>query len=290
MCGLPGGVQLRAQARLGALQSGWIDIAMPPGGVLRRNFLLGEKQKVAAAQPTLAPGEEAPRARGTAQLSGTVLGADGKPLEGAQVYLVGTAVGARADYRGAFHLTGLPAGTQTVEVRQISYAPKRFTVDLSPVRETRLAATLDQRATVLGEVKVEGKASSVIPGFDERAKRGLGPFLTRDDIHKRQPILLTDIFRSVPGLTVNFDGTNYGVTSSRSGGTGCNVQWYLDGSPFDNSSNDLDQMLRPDDIEAIEVYKSASEVPVQFQGANASCGTIVVWTKRSAARSKPKSQ
>jgi len=290
LCGIPGGVQLRAQARLGTKQSGWIDVTMPPGGVLQRNFLLGEKVKAVAAAPGLAPGEEAPKALGNAQLSGTVVGADGKPLEGAQVYLVGTAIGARADYRGAFHLTGLPAGTQTVEVRQLSYAPKRFAVDLSPVRVSKLAAVLDTRATVLGEVKVEGKAHVDIPGFEDRAKRGFGTFLTREDIEKQQPILLTDVFRSVPGMTVNFDGSNYAVTSSRSVGSGCNVQWYLDGSPFDNSSNDLDQMLRPDDIEAIEVYKSASEVPVQFQGSNASCGTIVVWTKRSAGRTKPPSK
>lgn len=288
LCGIPGGVQLRAQARLGTKQSGWIDITMPPGGVLQRNFLLGEKPKAVATAP--AAGQEAPKPLGTAQLSGTVVGADGKPLEGAQVYLVGTAVGARADYRGAFHLTGLPAGTQTVEVRQLSYAPKRFTVDLSPVRESRLAAVLDTRATVLGEVKVEGKAHVDIPGFEDRAKRGFGTFLTREDIEKQQSILLTDVFRTIPGLTVAFDGSNYVVQSARSAGTGCQVQWYLDGSPFDNSNNDIDQMLRPDDIEAIEVYKSASEVPVQFQGSNASCGTIVVWTKRSAGKAKPKSQ
>lgn len=288
LCGLPAGVQLRAQARLGTKQSGWIDITMPPGGVLQRNFLLGEKPKAVAAAPA-AGQSEAPKPLGTSQLSGTVMGADGKPLEGAQVYLVGTAVGARADYRGAFHLTGLPAGTQTVEVRQLSYAPRRFTVDLSPVRENRLAAVLDTRATVLGEVKVEGKAHVNIPGFEDRAKRGFGTFLTRDDIEKQQSILLTDVFRTIPGLTVGFDGSNYVVQSARSVGSGCQVQWYLDGSPYDNSSNDLDQMLRPDDIEAIEVYKSASEVPVQFQGQNASCGTVVVWTKRTAGKAKPKS-
>jgi hypothetical protein len=86
---------------------------------------------------------------------------------------------------------------------------------------------------------------------------------------------------------VGFDGTNYVVQSSR--GTGCQVQWYLDGSPYDNSQNDLDQFLRPDDIEAVEVYKSPSEVPVQYQGRNGSCGTILVWTKRSVGKRTPKS-
>jgi hypothetical protein len=173
-----------------------------------------------------------------------------------------------------------------VEVRLISYAPKRYTVDLSPARESRLAAVMDSHTQVLGEITVQGKPTSNIPGFDDRAKRGLGTFLTRDDIENRQSILTTDLFRTIPGLTVGFDGSNYIVQSSRSLGSGCAVQWWLDGSPFDNSQNDLDQMLRPDDIEAIEVYKSASEVPVQFQGRDASCGTILVWTKRTAGKAK----
>jgi hypothetical protein len=287
LCGLPNGVALRAQARLGTKASGWIDVTMPPGGVIQRDFLVGERVIAAARTDSAAGGTTVARKPlGTAKLNGTVVGADGKPLEGAQVYLVGAAVGARADSRGAFHLSGLPSGTQTVEVRQLSYAPKRYTVDLSPSREGRLTAVMDAKAQVLGTVTVEGKQTSDIPGFDARAKRGLGTFLNHDEIEKRQSVLTTDLFRTIPGLTVGFDGTNYVVQSAR--GSGCQVQWYLDGSPFDNSDNSLDQMIRPDDIEAVEVYKSPSEVPVQFQGQNGSCGTILVWTKRSAGRAKTK--
>ena len=292
VCGIPNGVALRAQARTAVKASGWIDVSMPPGGVLQRDFLMG--QRVVASAPaaaSTAPGTTvptaAPKPLGTARLNGTVVGADGKPLEGAQVYLVGTAIGARADSRGVFRLTGLPAGTQTVEVRLLSYSPKRYTVDLSPQREARLAAVMDAKAQVLGEITIQGKPTSSIPGFDDRAKRGMGTFLNRADIENRQSVLTTDLFRTIPGLSVGFDGQNYVVQSSRSLGTGCQMQWYLDGSPYDNSSNDLDQMIRPDDIEGIEVYKSSSEVPVQFQGQNASCGTILVWTKRSAGRTKP---
>jgi Carboxypeptidase regulatory-like domain/TonB-dependent Receptor Plug Domain len=281
LCGLPNGVALRAQARLGTKASGWIDVSMAPGGVIQRDFLVGER--VVASAPA-AGSAETPKPLGSAQLNGTVVGADGKPLEGAQVYLVGTAVGARADSRGVFRLSGLPAGTQTVEVRQLSYSPKRYTVDLSPARESKLTAVMDSKAQVLNTVTIEGKASSNIPGFDDRAKRGLGTFLDRDEIEKRQSVLTTDLFRTIPGLNVGFDGTNYVVQSSR--GAGCQVQWWLDGAPFDNSQNDLDQMIRPDDIEAVEVYKSPSEVPVQFQGTNGSCGTILVWTKRTAGRAK----
>ena len=125
---------------------------MPPGGVIQRDFLVGERVVAAAPASSQAGGQAAAhKPLGTAQLNGTVVGADGKPLEGAQVYLVGTAVGARADSRGIFHLSGLPSGTQTVEVRQLSYSPKRYTVDLSPSRESRLTAVMDAKAQVLGD-------------------------------------------------------------------------------------------------------------------------------------------
>jgi len=39
--------------------------------------------------------------------------------------------------------------------------------------------------------------------------------------------------------------------------------------------------VRPEDIAAIEVYKSSAETPMQFQGADGGpCGTIVIWTRR----------
>ncbi len=63
----------------------------------------------------------------------------------------------------------------------------------------------------------------------------MGTFLDRDEIEKRQSVLTTDLFRTIPGLTVGFDGNNYVVQSSR--GQGCAVQWYLDGAPYDNSQN-----------------------------------------------------
>ncbi|RMH14199.1 MAG: hypothetical protein D6701_11515, partial [Gemmatimonadetes bacterium] len=42
---------------------------------------------------------------------------------------------------------------------------------------------------------------------------------------------------------------------------------------------DLD-LIRPEDIEAIEVYRGASEVPAEFGGSDAGCGAIVIWTRR----------
>jgi hypothetical protein len=33
-------------------------------------------------------------------------------------------------------------------------------------------------------------------------------------------------------------------------------------------------------IQGVEIYRGAAEVPGEFSGTDASCGVIVIWTKR----------
>ncbi|MCJ7630319.1 MAG: hypothetical protein MUO50_18245 [Longimicrobiales bacterium] len=48
----------------------------------------------------------------------------------------------------------------------------------------------------------------------------------------------------------------------------------------------LDDIGPPSDIAGIEIYRSATQVPVQFGGASVStlCGVIVIWTRRGVRR------
>ncbi|HEY7895556.1 MAG TPA: carboxypeptidase regulatory-like domain-containing protein [Gemmatimonadaceae bacterium] len=301
-CGVPTDTPVRLQARSKTGASGWIEVSVPPNGLALRDVLLGERPTTVAEAPpavsaptTGAPGAGAPghpdtsaaAARkpaplGTAMLSGNVTSAEGKPLEGAMVLLLGTQLSARSDVNGAFRLTGLPAGTQSVEVREIGFSPKRFAVDLSPRRPSTLTATLDERTNVLKTMEITAKRGSQIAGFDQRKKSGLGYYMDLDQIQKSGAISSTDLFRQVPGLTVAWDGEGYSVQVNRNvTGASCPVQYYIDGSPFLSMGDDLDQVVRPEEIAAIEVYKSSAETPGQFQGADGGpCGTIVIWTKR----------
>jgi hypothetical protein len=33
-------------------------------------------------------------------------------------------------------------------------------------------------------------------------------------------------------------------------------------------------------LDAVEVYRSAAEVPVEYGGSNAGCGVILLWSRR----------
>ncbi len=282
-CGVPVGIKVTAQARTRTQRSGWIEVNVPDGGIGTRNFLIGTRPPATvAARQSADTGARTAVPLGTAVLTGTITATNGTPLEGAQILLLGTNLGGRADHNGNFRLGGLPGGTQSIEVRQIGYAPRRYAVDLLPDKTSKIEAVLEERAVVLEAVEVAGKKGSGIPGFDQRKKSGFGTYITRDDIEKRGALRTTDLFRTIPGVQVQWTGSGYTIQMARSSAGYCPVQYYIDGSPFlSTGGDDMDQIVQPQDIQAIEVYKGPSETPAEFQGGgSAACGTIVIWTRR----------
>jgi hypothetical protein len=302
LCGVPARVALRAQARKRPKSSGFIDLTLEPYGVVIQEFLVGDRPQSAGTTATTAnPAAGAatgaatgaaagpPAPLGKSVLTGTVMGPDGAPLEGAQVLLVGTSLSAKADYKGAFRMTGLPAGTQKVEVRLLSYQMKSYVVNLSTVREAHLNAVLDARAQVLDPVIVTANETTDIPGFDERKKLGLGTYFTKSQIQDANSGAITDIFRRVPGMKVMFSNGQYIVVSNRLNQSCVSAQWYVDGAPYQmTDQDDPDELFPPIEVEAIEVYNSATTTPVQYQGNQSACGTILIWTMHGHMTKKPK--
>lgn len=41
----------------------------------------------------------------------------------------------------------------------------------------------------------------------------------------------------------------------------------------------IDEFVVPADVEAVEVYRRASELPARFGGATEGCGAVVIWTR-----------
>lgn len=172
-------------------------------------------------------------------------------------------------------------------------------------------------ARVLAPIAVIVKTDRVLDavGFTSRKDHGVGRYITREEIARKSSFRFTDLLRSIPGLRVGIN--KYGddvVSSPRSGGSvlsassAC-VQYFVDGVRFDgspaiaqgmNRSPELDRMmaemaqraaqelnavLRRDDVLGIEVYQGA-ETPPKFNQGGGNCATILIWTKESAERDK----
>jgi hypothetical protein len=135
-------------------------------------------------------------------------------------------------------------------------------------------------------------------GFYERETRRAhgGLYLEPEFLEKRRPRRLTDVFFHLPGTRVVEPSLGAGprmVYFPRSGERiGNQICWpmiYLDrhlistGGLAGATPRALDEYVHGADVAAVEVYRSAAEVPAEFNGSNGGCGVIVVWSKKGGA-------
>jgi hypothetical protein len=217
-----------------------------------------------------------------ATISGVVTAVGtGEPLLGVQVVVTGTKIWTLTNADGVFQLRNVPPGKHIVEVKHPNRAPLAFPVTLEPGQNMELAVRLETAAVPLPELVVEGEAEPVPPkmiGFHTRKGSGQGYFITREDIEKRNPRVLSDMLRSVPGLRITCNGGHCTVrsfTETRRIMGGCPIQYFLDGLPF---MGDVDE-LTPDQVEGIEVYRGSASIPPEFNTGTAMCGVIALWSR-----------
>ncbi len=91
---------------------------------------------------------------------GTVWDTDSKPLEGANVVIVGTDLGATANDSGAFSMREIPAGTYDVTATFIGYSPMTLSVVVGEEGTSVLDFELEVGAVVLSDVEVLASRAS----------------------------------------------------------------------------------------------------------------------------------
>jgi hypothetical protein len=286
-CGVPTDTPVEIDAGAPALSTGVVEVQVPLGGMLRRDLILGDSATVTAARRAAedtsraaAAGE--PRIPGGAELRGVVRGPDGKPMARAQVALAGTGRTAITTESGIFALDGLPSGTFGLDVRAIGFAPVRVAVDLLRRRPATVTVTLRERATALSSVVVLGKrsrSSRFLEEFAERKRRSAGgTFLGPAELERRNALYLTDVLRTTPGMRVT-PSRGFGYLIRGRGN--CTPAIFLDGMPLFNGADELDQIVRPSEVMAMEIYQALGTMPAQYAGLQANgCGAIGIWTKR----------
>ena len=283
LCRVPTTGELTVWAALGTASTGLVTLDMGGRNLVARQFLIGVPP---------APTAKVDSTRLTATLEGTVKTIDGTPVVDARVFVRGSRAVGRTSASGSFSLTGLPLGTQVLEVAAIGYAGGRQAVELKPGGPARTELVIAKSVQTLPTLEVVGKmgAGADVSTFLQRAQRGQGHFITEEDIEKRGAIQFEDIMRTVPGIQVVPVGQGYRVFSSRGAVNmqgDCPMTYFVDGAyfPFDATSAEPFPVA-PIEIMAIEVYAGAAQVPAEFQRLANSCGAIVIWTKRGGAGPK----
>jgi len=234
-------------------------------------------------------------------LTGTVLDSvSGRPFASARILLLdsaGTALTALVtspDGQFTFNIPHL--GEYRLLIGRIGYPisiSKPFV--FSSAFTARVSLRLPSNPITLDTVTVVAKEIERLPylvdaGFYQRRQAGFGHFLTRDEIDKRDPLILSDLLKGMSGVRVICTGARHCAVTMRAANTmffrgPCNPSVVLDGAvlqPGGTSSGGLglDELINPFNVEAIEVYPSPAGVPVQYSGYLSPCGAIIIWSRR----------
>ena len=231
----------------------------------------------------------------TGSIQGFVRDSANHWLDQAEIRLLGrqdTSRLAVSDSAGRFRISSAAAGEVRLSVRRIGYWPMTLMVTVAANGVSEVDVVMAASPNVLEpELVIADRTRGKMGEFNRRMSRGVGSFVTRAEIEKRQPSSISELLRTLPGVHISqrMAGEPQPVDMQRSRSSSmqstCVVQLYVDGQPYPNGN--LDDFA-PLTLEGVEVYRSASEIPADFRTRNATCGLIALWTRDpEAARRKP---
>lgn len=245
-------------------------------------------------------------------IHGTVVRhADGAPVPGAMV-LVRTADDGRplhssiTNRDGRFRFIHPDRSTEEVEliVEHVAYGRISEVVEFRAGEQLDLEVVLTDRPIDVAPVVVTERRRGFLAdmGFYDRLDRGSGRFIQREEIERRAPGRITDLMQGRSGWRVmRTPGGKQDIritgpvrlqgdcqpalwvdgTLARAGGEPRKGGTASGGTVFVQPQ--LSEIVSPEEVEAIELYDGAAGIPMQYGGVDASCGVVLIWTRRGGA-------
>ncbi|MDQ3843206.1 MAG: SusC/RagA family TonB-linked outer membrane protein, partial [Bacteroidota bacterium] len=206
-------------------------------------------------------------------ITGIITNAENQPVSGANVTVTGTQVATQTDARGNFSIN-VPQGRNTLTITNVGYETQTINI----ANQTTANITLRPTNAALGEV--------VVVGYGTQRRSDVTGAIGSVSARDLQDEPVTRVEQALQGKIAGIQiQQNSGAPGSgllirvRGTGTVNNAEplYVIDGNP---NSNPLD--IAPDQIESIQVLKSASAAAIYgAQGAN---GVVLITTKQGRAR------
>jgi hypothetical protein len=236
------------------------------------------------------------RARAQVIIGRLLDGESMQPIRKGFVQLLDTALyqvaAAQTDDEGGFVLRAPGPGEYLIQVEALSYHNMQDgPVALEGTDTMGVEFFVLPKPEELDPIIVEAERTEVhlrTAGFYRRKDRGMGSFITREDIEEIRPYdvsslllwgALPVILRPGPGgyLIPAFPAGRSSTTASGAGW--CHPFYFVDGLPFTGIVNEGGFLIHPNEIAAVEVYATRAETPAQFRDPRARCGTVLIWTR-----------
>jgi hypothetical protein len=212
-------------------------------------------------------------------ISGVVVADDHSPLSDAVLGLERqgkTLYRVRSGSDGRFTFTDVPAGVASISVRRLGYQQRRLEVDISArTAKEPLEVALVPVATDVEAVTIEGATGKLQAFNDRRARNNFGYFFDQNDIRKKSPRYVSELFRTVPGARLSVSRRTGNILELRN----CTPRIWLDGVRTDNA--EIDELISPSEIAGLEIYPSFAGVPAEYMDKeNRACGVVLIWSRQ----------
>jgi hypothetical protein len=246
-----------------------------------------------------------PSVGGAQRVRGTIEDASGAGLASVAVEFRGPAAQRLpvvvTDNLGRFWLALPVAGTWTVTATRIGFRSMGpAAVDVAAGEEVSLVIRMDVAPIPLAALEVRGRrrlpvgAEAVYRRIEDMRQRGIGLSATREELermsrHSVGSVLTTLSTRlriiDTPQMNVNTVLLRDGMQR----GGYCAPAVFIDGQRANPRPTNVNLLIEPNAIEAIELYMGAAQVPIGFQDP-AGCGSVLIWSRGgSASEGKPSS-
>jgi len=263
-----------------------------PGALIALGFLL-----------PLMGGLQAQSTPTGALIRGRVVDSLGRPIANADAALLGTPYRSTSSTAGAFVLRDVAEGQYRLVVRHVGFEPVYLAANIAGPDTIDADVVLKHATSTLDSIVVTADRTD-LSDFEANRKLGFGTFFAREDIVQHAGSVLHTLLRtklsgfSYPerpcgGVALATGGTRAGASLNGVSVVGkgvcpmpdlCYAQLFVDGQRVFGTDHatappNIDE-YRLDQLEAIEVYASASTTPARYNALGAVCGTVALWRRR----------
>ncbi|HEX6133970.1 MAG TPA: carboxypeptidase regulatory-like domain-containing protein, partial [Longimicrobiales bacterium] len=199
------------------------------------------------------------------------------------------------DDRGFFRVHAPLPGRYVLSADALGYRPlPGEALEIARGRLAILEISLVPEAVQLDPLVVMAESRAFhleVEGFYRRQMETGGYFITPELMERRRPRLVSDLLFGVAGAHIAEPTTGIRGRAVWFTRPGCWPMVYVDrhlvsaGGLLEAGGEPavVDELVPAADIQAIEVYRSPAEVPSEFNGPNAGCGVVVIWTRRGGS-------
>jgi RNA polymerase sigma factor (sigma-70 family) len=206
-------------------------------------------------------------------------GETGDPIPSALISLAGTDFQTLTSRQGRFLFPEIPPGRYEVRLEHLAYGTQSRVVDVGSAT-VEVNARFSREAIELEGITVTARSARLerVGYFQRRdMKRGSAVFLSGEEVRARDSRRLSIAFFNIPGVWVRPLGPYGPQLATRSG---CPIPLFLNGMHLPQGVSF--ESIRPEEVEAVEIYRSAGELPVRYRNMPflEGCGALFIWTTR----------